>query len=208
MESINLPLIMGAAFLAAASPGPATLAIATTSMQSGRRQGLALASGITTGSITWAMAAALGLGALMFAHVWLVETIRVMGAFYLLYLAYKSAKSAFLATGVTATITAPTTIGKAYLKGLAIHLTNPKAILFFGSLFAIGVPVGAPWQTLAIVIGAVCLQGTIIFHFYAILFSSAPMTRFYMKMKRGFDTVFALAFGAAALRILTTRMAG
>ncbi|MFK7836375.1 MAG: hypothetical protein AB8B60_09160 [Sulfitobacter sp.] len=42
MTDINLPVILFAAFLAAGSPGPATLAIAGTSMSSGRGAGLAL----------------------------------------------------------------------------------------------------------------------------------------------------------------------
>lgn len=51
MTDINLPLILGAALIAMASPGPATLAIAGTSMANGRKHGLVLASGITSGSL-------------------------------------------------------------------------------------------------------------------------------------------------------------
>ena len=39
MTDVNLPVILFAAFIAAGSPGPATLAIAGTSMSSGRRAG-------------------------------------------------------------------------------------------------------------------------------------------------------------------------
>ena len=62
---IDLPLILIAAFVAGASPGAATLAIAGTSMASGRTSGLALASGITAGSPIWSVSAALGLGAII-----------------------------------------------------------------------------------------------------------------------------------------------
>ena len=51
LHEINLPLILMASLVAGGSPGPATLAIAGTSMASGRASGLALASGITTGSL-------------------------------------------------------------------------------------------------------------------------------------------------------------
>ena len=78
-ESINLPLILLAAFLSTASPGPATLAIAGTSMSGGRRKGLAMAAGITTGSWIWSISAALGLGTLMLANAWAFETIRYLG---------------------------------------------------------------------------------------------------------------------------------
>ena len=49
--SFDLPLILAAAFVSSASPGPATLAIADTAMQAGRRSGLALAAGVVTGSL-------------------------------------------------------------------------------------------------------------------------------------------------------------
>ena len=72
---VNLTLILLAAFVASISPGPATLALAGRSMASGRKSGLALASGITTGSLTWSVAAALGLGAVMLANAWVFELI-------------------------------------------------------------------------------------------------------------------------------------
>ena len=91
---VNLPLILLAALIASISPGPATLALAGTSMASGRTSGLALASGITTGSLMWSLAAALGLGAVTLANAWVFELIRYFGAAYLMYLALKAARSA------------------------------------------------------------------------------------------------------------------
>ena len=94
LQDINLPLILIAALVAGASPGPATLAIAGTSMSSGRKSGLSLASGIMTGSLIWSVAAALGIGAIMLANAWVFEIIRYFGAIYLMFLAYKSGRSA------------------------------------------------------------------------------------------------------------------
>jgi len=54
---VHLTLIMIAAFIAVASPGPAVLAIAGTSMRAGRRTGLVFASGVTTGSLAWSIGA-------------------------------------------------------------------------------------------------------------------------------------------------------
>ena len=82
-----------AALVATGSPGPAILAIAGTSMTSGRSAGLAVASGVTTGSWMWSAMAAFGLGAIMLSHVWLFETIRIAGAGYLLFLPFKSARA-------------------------------------------------------------------------------------------------------------------
>lgn len=206
LDTVNLPVILLAALMATGSPGPATLAIAGTSMTSGRRYGLALASGITTGSLMWSVAAAAGLGALMLANGWILEAIRYAGAAYLLSLAFKSARSALSSRELDTAAVAATSLGQAYMKGLALHLTNPKAILFFGSLYAIGIPADAPPSALALVIAAVGLQSALVFHGYALLFSNRVITRFYMRLRRGFEALFALAFGAAGVKVLTARL--
>jgi len=200
-EEVNLPLILLAAFMTSASPGPATLAIAGTSMASGRKQGLALASGILTGSLCWSVAAALGLGALMLANAWAFEFIRYVGAAYLLFLAARSARSA-MRTGEAATSIITGSLRAIYAKGLALHLTNPKAILFFGSLYAIFMPPGE----LVKVIAAIGTQSFLIFHGYALLFSNGAIARLYARLRRWFDGVFALAFGYAGLKVLAARL--
>lgn len=205
-NDINLPLILTAALLATASPGPSTMAIAAASMKSGRKFGLALASGVSTGSLTWSVAAAFGLGAVMLANAWIFEVIRYCGAGYLLYLAFKSARSALKPGELEPKGGVYVSLKRAYGNGLGLHLTNPKAILFFGSLYAVGVPAQSSPQSLATVIVAVAAQSFLVFHGYALLFSSAPMIKGYMRLRRWFEGIFAIAFGAAGLKILTARI--
>ncbi|MCF6322211.1 MAG: LysE family translocator [Rhizobiaceae bacterium] len=205
IEGINLPLLLTAAFIAGASPGPATLAIAGTSMTSGRKYGLAVACGIVTGSLIWSVTAAFGLGAIMLANSWLLETVRYIGAGYLIYLAWRSANSALKPGDVELKGVTHSSLKRAYSKGLTLHLTNPKAILYFGSLYAIGIPANTSLAGLAIVIVSLWVLGIFIFLGYAILFSSGPIRRSYFRLRRWFEGVFALAFAAAGLKILTTR---
>ncbi|MDH5452898.1 MAG: LysE family transporter, partial [Paracoccaceae bacterium] len=75
MTELNLWLILAAALIGVASPGPSTLAIAGTAMAQGKRRALALATGITLGSLTWSVVAAAGLSALMLANLWAVEVL-------------------------------------------------------------------------------------------------------------------------------------
>lgn len=206
IADVNLPLILMAALIATASPGPATLAIAGTSMASGRPYGLALAAGITSGSLTWSIGAAAGLSVAMLANAWVFEAMRYAGAAYLLFLAFKSARSALRREVAAATKVAVPSLGSAYRRGLLLHLTNPKAILFFGALYAVGVPAGASPATLAVVIAAIGVQSLIVFHGYALLFSSPPMAAGYARLRRWFEAVFAVAFAAAGLKILTARL--
>jgi threonine/homoserine/homoserine lactone efflux protein len=206
LSDVNLPLILLAALIATASPGPATLAIAGTSMASGRRYGLALAAGVTTGSLAWSIAAAAGLSVAMLANAWVFEVLRYAGAAYLLFLAFKSARSALRPGAAPAMETAAPSLATAYRRGLLLHLTNPKAILFFGSLYAVGVPAGTSPASLALVIAAVGLQSFALFHGLALLFSSPPLAAGYAKLRRWFEAVFAAAFAFAGIKILTARL--
>lgn len=208
ISDLHLPLILLAAFVATASPGPAILAISGLSMNSGRRYGLAMAAGVTTGSLIWSVAAAFGLGAIMLANAWAFEVVRYFGAGYLLYLAYKSSRSALTKGGNVRSSVSAKSYRAAYGKGLALHLTNPKAILFYGSLYSIGVPQNAPISSLAIIIGAVALQSVFVFHGYALIFSSRPMVSAYTRLRRWFEGVFAIVFAFAGIKILTARITG
>lgn len=202
---VNLTLILLASLVAVASPGPSTMAIAGTSMGSGRVAGLTLASGIMIGSFFWSISAALGLSAVMMAHAWLFEVMRYAGTAYLLFLAYKSAKSALSPKQMQPRAVAGNR-KTVFLRGVALHITNPKAILFFGSLYALGMPANATAQQLGLVIAAVGLQSALVFHGYALLFSTPAMTRKYINLRRWFEGAFAIGFGLAGFKILTARL--
>ncbi len=203
---VHLSLIMIAALIAVASPGPAILAIAGTSMRSGRRVGSALAAGILTGSLIWSIGAAAGLSAVMLANAWLIEIVRYCGVGYLLFLAFKSARSALTPGEAVPVGIAAASLRGTYMRGLALHLTNPKAILFFGSLYAFGVPADATLSDLAIVVVAIALQSTVVFFGYVMLFSNPAIVRGYLRLRRWFEGAFALAFGYAGYKILSAKL--
>jgi len=203
---VHLSLIMLAALIAVASPGPAVMAIAGTSMRAGRRTGLVFASGVSTGSVTWSIGAAAGLSAIMLANAWLIEIVRYCGAGYLLFLAVKSARAALAPGEVAPQGLAFGSARRAYARGLTLHLTNPKAILFFGSLYSFGVPADATFGDLALIVVCVGLQSAIVMHGYAILFSNPAVVRGYLKLRRWFEGAFAAAFGYAGVKILTAKL--
>ena len=203
---VHLTLILLAAFIAVASPGPAVLAIAGTSIRAGRRTGLVFAAGVVTGSLTWSIGAAAGLSAVMLANAWLIEIVRYCGAAYLLFLAFKSARSALTPGETELPGFAAASARRAYARGLALHLTNPKAILFFGSLYSFGVPADASLSDLAMIVALVGVQSAIVLHGYAVLFSNPVVVRGYLKLRRWFEGAFAAAFGYAGVKILTAKL--
>ena len=200
-----LPILV-AWVIAISSPGPATLAISGTAMERGRAHGLALAWGVASGSAVWGLVAGAGLGAAMLAHAWLVEVLRYAGAGYLAWLSWKSARSAWQGGGAAQVRVVEGSLRRSWIKGALIHLTNPKAVLFWGAVFAVAVPSGASaavlWQ-----VGLSCLAVSVVsFTLMALAFSAGPVSRAYLRAKRAFDAVFAALFGFAAVKILTARL--
>ena len=196
--------MLGAGIIASASPGPATLGITGTSMRHGRRAGLSLSAGIMAGSYIWLATAAFGAGAIPLAHVWMLETVRYCGGAYLLWLAFKSLRSAMVpGAGKIADIPAPRSH---FMAGLALHITSPKPILFFGTLLSIGVPAGISTGELALVVIIIGLNNAAVFFTYAFLFSNGTMAKANARARRWFEGVFAALFGLTGVQFLTMRL--
>ena len=201
---MSLWLVLLGWALAGGSPGPATLAISATAMGQGRRAGLSVASGVMAGSATWGLAAGLGMSAIMLSHAWMFEIVRYLGAAYLLWLALKSLKSAWTGRRPSP---GPQGSGTLFLKGYLIHLTNPKAILSWGAIYAIAIPQGSDTVAVWSLFAALIATSACVFWGYALLFSTPRIARAYAKAARIFDAAFAVLFGVASLRILTSKIA-
>jgi len=204
METGHLMLIVIAWIIGAGSPGPATLAISATAMEQGRKAGLIIASGVVVGSACWGIAAALGISSLMIANAWLFEMVRYFGAAYLLYLAVKSLRSAFGDPVKQTSVKAP---GHGlFIKGMLLHLTNPKAILGWGSVYAITLPPNADQFLVAELFLILISTSIVVFIGYGFLFSIRKVSDVYRAMKKWFEIAFGLLFGAASIRLLTSRV--
>ncbi len=165
-----IPILIGWA-IAIASPGPATLAITGTALDAGGRAVWRWRWALLPGRLSGRSIAGLGLGAVMMGHAWMIEALRYGGAAYLVWLAWKSARSPG-ARGAAVNGVAPGR--RLQARGALIHLTNPKAALFWGAMFAVVIPVGSPpavlWQ-----VGLSCLAVSVAtFTLMALAFSSRP----------------------------------
>ncbi len=193
-----------AAYLAGvASPGPSNLAIMSTAMSRGRAHALALAAGVMSGSLVWGFSAAFGLSALMQAYSWTLVAVKIAGGLYMLWLAWKAARSALSPTPLAeATGAAGGRLRQSYLKGLAMHLTNPKAIFVWLSIVALGLPPDAARGDALMVVGGCAVIALAVFFGYALAFSTGAARSAYRKVHRWFNAALALLFGLAGLRML------
>lgn len=110
-------------------PGPSVLYIITHSVAQGRRAGLASVLGIELASLTHAVAAALGLSALLLTSALAFSVVKYMGAAYLIYLGVRT----LLAREERhrAPVPAPRSFSQLFVQGFLVNLLNPKTALFF-----------------------------------------------------------------------------
>lgn len=202
----DLLIILAIFTVGVASPGPATLMILGTAMSSGRSAAVALSFGVVTGSMFWGGVAALGFVTAIKASAGLFTAMKLSGALYLLYLAFRSLKSA-LKPGQKSQVQAAAVLNfrSCFVRGLLLHLTNPKAPLVWLATLSVGLGDAAPTLFLVTAVGLCEVVAITVFVGYAFLFSTSAASQLYISFRRPFDATIGLLFSAAAIKILTSR---
>ena len=190
------------------SPGPATLAIIGTAISQGRRAGLIIALGIFCGSVTWACAAALGLAALLRTYAVALEIIKILGGLYLIYLAWKACRSALRPEAEMAAGRPRVhhTARQLWLRGYAIHITNPKAIFGWLAIISLGLPANAPPSAVMLMLAIFSASSLTIFTGYAVLFSTRRALRVYTAARRWIEGTMAVFYSLAGVKLLASRI--
>lgn len=192
--------------IAAGSPGPATLAVAGTAMAWGRRSSLVLGGGLAVGLALWGVVAAAGFGTLMLHWAPALLVLRIAGGGFLIWLAWKSAQSA-LAASPAADQLLPAALPVAmFRRGLLLNAMNPKAVLAWTAVIAVGLPSGASAAQLWSIVVVCAGMGVAVYGLYAIGFSIPSVTAGYRRARRGLEAAFAVFFGYAGLRLMFRRM--
>jgi len=191
--------------MAVASPGPSTMAIMGAAMGQGRASAIALALGVVSGSLFWGVLAATGLSTVLAAWAPAIFAIKICGGLYLLWLAWKSAKSALTTTLQQVDAISDVSNLRLYRKGLLLHLTNPKAILGWIAIISLGGGPDSPPQTMVAVLGGCAALGLLVNLGYAALFSTSFMSGIWYKCCRGIEATLAAIFGYAGIRLLLSK---
>src|SRR3954468_9835041 len=120
----------GAAFVLIVIPGPAVLFIVSQSLAHGRRAGLAAAGGTASGEFLHVVAAAVGLSAVVASSTAAFETVKLVGAAYLILLGVKTLLTRVHGDAIEGERPAMSR-RKAYWRGARVGALNPKTALFF-----------------------------------------------------------------------------
>ena len=127
IESLTTFVI--ASVLLALVPGPDNIFVLTQSSVNGHKAGLLVTLGLCTGLIVHTSAVALGITAVLKTSYVAFTVLKIAGAMYLLYLAWRAfhASSEEINTGQSREVAGI----KYYLRGVIMNVTNPKVSIFF-----------------------------------------------------------------------------
>jgi threonine/homoserine/homoserine lactone efflux protein len=113
------------------TPGQDTLYILGRALAEGRRAGLAAALGVSAGTALHALAAALGLSAIVAASEQAFVIMKLAGAAYLVYLGLGLLRTPRAAAADADVAVLRNAMPKALRQGIVTNVTNPKVALFF-----------------------------------------------------------------------------
>lgn len=193
--AFNLALLV-----AIASPGPALLMAIRTTLVQGRAAGIAIGCGLGTMAATWTLAALLGLEVLFQLFPWAYLAMKIAGALYLLWIAWRTWQSA------TKPLDDSSRPGvKAFRDGLLVNLSNPKSVLFAAAVLVVIFPPDMSLFDKGIVVANHLLIELLFYTTLSLMMSDVAVSRQYLRAKRWFDRGAAVVLAALGLRLLFQR---
>ena len=199
----GLLLITSVHLLAAASPGPDFVLVSQQTLCNGKRAGLFCSLGIALGLSVHILYSVFGLAALIANSASALWVIKLLGGSYLIYLGIsglraKATKQAAIATGKVAQDSAFKTIGLGFL----CNALNPKAPIYFISLFTIVISQSSPTQYLFIYGLWMMVLQFMWFAFVTLLLSSPVITAKFHSLGYWIDRIAGSAMLLLGINLL------
>lgn len=144
--------LLGVWLAAIVSPGPDLFQIIRIGAKD-RRDGVLCALGIMLGNTAWIIASLAGLSALIQAFPEILSVLQIIGGAYLLWMGIGAIRASDPELPEAQQVSRP------FLTGVATNLSNPKAVLFFGAIFAQFAHVGWWAVPLLVVTGIIWFVG-------------------------------------------------
>ena len=193
--------------IALMSPGPDFFFVSQTAVSRSRKEAMMGVLGITCGVMVWAGVALLGLHLIIEKMAWLHTIIMVGGGLYLCWMGYQMLRGALKKSETPAAEPQVELArsGRSFLKGLLTNLANPKAIIYFGSVFSLfvgdNVGAGERWGIFLLIV----LETLAWFAVVASLFALPAMRRGYQRMAKWIDGVAGALFTGFGIHLIISR---
>lgn len=192
--------------LAVISPGPDFLMAVRNSLAYSRRTGIYTAIGFGCGIAVHVAYCIGGLALIISRSLPLFNAIKILGASYLAYVGIRSllSKAGPLAEGAEAR-RADIPALAAVRMGFITNVLNPKATLFFLSLFTLVITPGTPAPVLA-AISVILVADTVLwFSLVAVLMTQARVRAVFGRYQNAFNRLLGALLLALALKVALGR---
>ena len=181
-------------FFALISPGPDFFFVTQSAIRQSRTHALFAALGISLSILVWAILAISGLQFLFQKIPWLQHVLMVCGGLYLLYLGWQMLKSSLKTKNNTGSqIQTEVHLDKSHLsllfQGFFTNMANPKALVYFSSVFALAIQSDAPLSAQTSLLGLIWIESLLWFSLVAVFFSWHKMTQYYQQFAKWIDGV-------------------
>lgn len=173
--------------IAVMSPGPDFAMVIRNSVSVGRQAGLVTAAGVGAGILVHVGYSLLGIGLIVSQSVWLFNMLKWLAAAYLIFIGIKALRSKPQAMPIDGAAPAGLPARKAFLNGFITNGLNPKATLFFLSLFTVVISPQTPLPVQAAYGIYLALATAGWFVLVALLFSHSRVRRGFFRLGHWFD---------------------
>lgn len=188
--------------LAVVSPGPDFAVVIRNSVSAGRQAGLMTALGVGTGIFVHVAYSLLGIGIIVSQSVWLFNMLKLLAGGYLLYIGVRALRAKPQpATAEVALGTRILTSRKAFSVGFITNGLNPKATLFFLSVFTLVISPQTPTLVQAGYGLYLAAATTLWFCLVALLFSQAAVRRGFARLGHWFDRLMGAVLVGLGLHL-------
>jgi threonine/homoserine/homoserine lactone efflux protein len=192
---------LGVAIVVIITPGQDTALTVRNTLGGGRRAGVRTAVGVVMGQAVWALAASVGVAALLVASEPAFVALKVAGAAYLIFLGAQSLLAA-VRRRAPAHAPRPAPAGRELRQGLLSNLANPKMAVFFTSLL----PQFGDSFAVLLALGLLFCSLTLAWlSAYAFAVARAGDVLRRPRVRRAIDAVTGLALVALGLRLANAR---
>ncbi|MGP2969579.1 threonine export protein RhtC [Serratia marcescens] len=190
--------------IALMSPGPDFFFVSQTAASRSRREAMMGVVGISLGIVVWAGVALMGLHLILQKMAWLHQIIMVGGGIYLCWMGWQLLRSARAQPAAEAQVALPKA-GRSFIRGFLTNLSNPKAVIYFGSVFSLfvgdSVGAGARWGLFLLIVA----ETFVWFSLVAVVFALPAMRRGYQRLAKWIDGVAGVLFTGFGLHLIFTR---
>ncbi len=145
----------------------------------------------------WTLLALLGLDSLFKLFPWFYVVAKILGAFYLIYIAWNTWKGASRPIDGVAKPAL-----HAFRDGVLVNLLNPKSVLFAAAVLVVIFPPDISLVEKGVIAANHLLVEILFYTVLAVSMNTGAVRKSYLSAKALLDRIAAVVIGALALRIL------